>query len=99
MLQEFIKSWTNHKVMVRWLSRFFHYLDRNFIADRSLTNLNEVGLNSFRDFVHRETNVDARVVLIGLINKEREGKKIDRTLLKSVINLFVEIGMGQMDAY
>ncbi|KAM1800616.1 hypothetical protein ACFX11_032316 [Malus domestica] len=79
MLQEFVKSWTNHKVMVRWLSRFFHYLDRYFIADRSLANLDEVGLNSFRDFVYRETKVDARVAVIGLINKEREGRKLTET--------------------
>ncbi|XP_068317039.1 cullin-1-like [Pyrus communis] len=85
--------------MVRRLSRFFHYLDRYFITDRSLANLNEVGLNSFRDLVYRETKVDARVVVIGLINKGCEGEKIDRNLLKSVINIFVEIGMGQMDAY
>lgn len=85
--------------MVRWLWLFFHYLDHYFIADRLLTNLNEVRLNSFCDLVYREAKVNARVVVIGLINKELEGEKINRTLLKSVINIFVEIGMGQMDAY
>jgi len=30
------------------------------------------------------------------INKEREGEQIDRALLKNVIDIFVEIGMGQM---
>lgn len=33
------------------------------------------------------------------IDKEREGEQIDRALLKNVIDIFVEIGMGQMDAY
>ena len=28
LLQELLKRWSNHKVMVRWLSRFFNYLDR-----------------------------------------------------------------------
>ncbi|GKV52777.1 hypothetical protein SLEP1_g59341, partial [Rubroshorea leprosula] len=49
MLRELIKRWANHKVMVRWLSRFFFYLDRYFIARRSLPGLNEVGLTCFRD--------------------------------------------------
>jgi hypothetical protein len=31
-LREFQKRWANHKVMVRWLSHFFHYLDRFFIT-------------------------------------------------------------------
>lgn len=51
MLKELVRRWSNHKVMVRWLSRFFHYLDRYFIARRSLPPLNEVGLACFRDLV------------------------------------------------
>jgi len=51
MLRELVKRWANHKIMVRWLSRFFHYLDRYFIARRSLPPLNEVGLTCFRDLV------------------------------------------------
>jgi cullin 1 len=45
MLRELVQRWSNHKVMVRWLSRFFYYLDRYFIT-RSLTPLKEVGLAS-----------------------------------------------------
>ena len=33
------------------------------------------------------------------IDKEREGEQIDRALLKNVIDIFVEIGMGQMELY
>jgi len=51
MLRELVKRWANHKIMVRWLSRFFHYLDRYFIARRSLPPLHEVGLTCFRDLV------------------------------------------------
>ncbi|XP_050363708.1 cullin-1 [Argentina anserina] len=99
MLRELVQRWANHKIMVRWLSRFFHYLDRYFIARRSLPALNEVGLSCFRDLVYREVNANARVAVIGLIDKEREGEQIDRALLKNVIDIFVEIGMGQMDSY
>ncbi|RRT72454.1 hypothetical protein B296_00029050 [Ensete ventricosum] len=70
--------------MVRWLSRFFHYLDRYFIARRSLPPLNEVGLTCFRDLQ---------------IDQEREGEQIDRALLKNVLDIFVEIGLGNMDCY
>lgn len=33
------------------------------------------------------------------IDKEREGEQIDRALLKNVIDIFVAIGMGQMELY
>ena len=29
LLKELYKRWCNHKLMVRWLSRFFNYLDRS----------------------------------------------------------------------
>ncbi|GFZ21822.1 cullin 1 [Actinidia rufa] len=99
MLRELVKRWLNHKVMVRWLSRFFHYLDRYFIARRSLPALNEVGLTCFRDQVYQELNGKVRDAVISLIDQEREGEQIDRALLKNVLDIFVEIGMGLMDYY
>ncbi|CAN6676928.1 unnamed protein product [Malus baccata var. baccata] len=99
MLRELVKRWTNHKIMVRWLSRFFHYLDRYFIARRSLPPLNEVGLTCFRDLVYQDLKAKVRDAVISLIDQEREGEQIDRALLKNVLDIFVEIGMGQMDHY
>ncbi|KAJ1412646.1 Winged helix-like DNA-binding domain superfamily [Sesbania bispinosa] len=99
MLRELVQRWLNHKVMVRWLSRFFHYLDRYFIARRSLPGLNAVGLTSFRDLVYMEVRANTRKAVITLIDKEREGEQIDRSLLKNVLDIFVEIGMGEMDQY
>jgi len=37
--------------------------------------------------------------LVTQIDQEREGEQIDRALLKNVLDIFVEIGMGQMDYY
>lgn len=33
------------------------------------------------------------------IDKEREGEQIDRSLLKNVLDIFVEIGLGEMEHY
>ncbi|KAG5567694.1 hypothetical protein RHGRI_003033 [Rhododendron griersonianum] len=38
-------------------------------------------------------------MLLDQIDQEREGEQIDRALLKNVLDLFVEIGMGQMVDY
>ncbi|GAB2265217.1 hypothetical protein Dimus_000285 [Dionaea muscipula] len=99
MLRELVKRWQNHKVMVRWLSRFFHYLNRYFIARRSLPALNEVGLTCFHNLVYTELNVKVRDAVISLIDQEREGEQIDGALLKNVLDIFVEIGMGRMKYY
>uniref|UniRef100_A0A6N2K421 Cullin family profile domain-containing protein n=1 Tax=Salix viminalis TaxID=40686 RepID=A0A6N2K421_SALVM len=99
MLRELVKRWVNHKIMVRWLSRFFNYLDRYFIARRSLPPLNEVGLSCFRDLVYQEVHSQAKDAVLDVIGKERDGEQIDRALLKNVLDIYVEIGMSQMDHY
>ncbi|KAI5059113.1 hypothetical protein GOP47_0025432 [Adiantum capillus-veneris] len=99
MLRELVGRWDNHKVMVRWLSRFFNYLDRYFIARRSLPGLCDVGLICFRDLVYSDVKHNAKEAVIVLIDKEREGEQIDRALLKNVLGIFVEIGMGGMESY
>ncbi|KAH0640165.1 hypothetical protein KY285_036751 [Solanum tuberosum] len=99
MLREFVKRWENHKLMVRWLSRFFYYLDRYFIARRSLPGLHEVGLMCFRDLIYQGLNGKARDAVNVLIEQEREGEQIDRGLLKNVLDIFVGIGMGEMEYY
>ncbi|VAH02238.1 unnamed protein product [Triticum turgidum subsp. durum] len=70
MLRELVKRWSNHKVMVRWLSRFFHYLDRYFISRRSLLALREVGLSCFRDLVYQEIKGKVKSAVISLIDQE-----------------------------
>lgn len=39
------------------------------------------------------------MIVLTQIDQEREGEQIDRALLKNVLDIFVEIGMGQMDFY
>ncbi|KAK7850633.1 cullin-1 [Quercus suber] len=97
--RETFEEWAIHKVMVRWLSHFFNYLDRYFSARRKCLPLNEVGLTCFRDLVYQEFNGKVRDIVISLINKEREGEQIDRALERNVLDIFFTIGMGQMDWY
>ncbi|CAN1326249.1 CUL1 [Linum perenne] len=99
LLRELVQRWANHKLMGRWLSLFFQYLDRFFIARRSLPTLKEVGVACFRELVYKEVCEKARYAVITQINREREGLKIDRALLKNVVDIFVDIGMSQMDCY
>ncbi|KAI3864099.1 hypothetical protein MKW98_031691, partial [Papaver atlanticum] len=82
LLRELEKRWINHKIMVRWLSRFFFYLDRYFIARRSLPPLNDVGLLCFRKLVYEEINVRAREAVISLQVQEQLLSKVSQQLLE-----------------
>ncbi|KAI9127075.1 hypothetical protein K1719_001634 [Acacia pycnantha] len=113
MLSELVERWDHHKRMIRWFSGYFDYLWKevckytygawSFVfcssAWSSLPPLNEVGLSCFRDLVYKEVNVKVRDAVISLIDQEREGKQIAQALLKNVLDIFVKIGMEQMDCY
>ncbi|KAK7850673.1 cullin-1 [Quercus suber] len=40
-----------------------------------------------------------KTILFNQIDKEREGEQVDQPLLRNVLDIFVAIGMGQMDQY
>lgn len=51
------------------------------------------------DDVYREVKTQARAAILQLIEKEREGEQVDRALLKNVLGIFIEVGMGGMESY
>ena len=51
LLRGLVESWSNHKIMIKWMSRLFRYIDPYYIIRKSLPSLSEVGLICFRDLV------------------------------------------------
>ena len=99
MLKSLVMRWENHKIMVRWLSKFFNYLDRYYVQRHHFPPLKDVGVNCFRRLVYDEIKLSVKTAVLELIDKEREGEKTDRTLIKNITSIFVEMGLGTMDAY
>ncbi|KAG2422447.1 hypothetical protein HXX76_016017 [Chlamydomonas incerta] len=99
LLKELYQRWGNHKLMVRWLSRFFNYLDRYYVLRHSLHPLKDVGLLCFKDLVYVEIKKRTKDGVLLLVEKEREGELVDRALVKNILGIFIELGMGNMDCY
>ena len=101
LLKELLKSWANHKFLVKWLSLIFLPLqvEGAYITRKKLPKLNAFGLSCFRDLVFEAIKDKVKDAVIALIDREREGEEIDRTLVKNVLNLFVEIDEGKMHCY
>lgn len=51
------------------------------------------------DEVYKEVKGKAREAILQLVEKEREGEQVDRALLKNVLGIFIEVGMGGMECY
>ena len=51
LLQQLVHRWKNHKVMNKWMQKFFMYLDRYYVRHHSLATLNDAGLDLFKRIV------------------------------------------------
>ena len=99
LLAELRVRWSNHQIMNKWLKKFFVYLDRYYVKHHTLPTLSQAGLRSFRTHIYEETKADATESILHLINSEREGEIIDKSLVKSIVELFESMGMGSLDSY
>ncbi|EOA34616.1 hypothetical protein CARUB_v10022176mg [Capsella rubella] len=85
MLRELVMRWKNHKTLVKKLRMFFCYMESRFIP-----SLSEVGLTRFRDLVYGEMQSTATEVVLALI---------DREVVETVLEVYVENGMGTKERY
>jgi len=100
MLAEIGKRWTNHRdVMVKWNKKFFLYLDNFYTKREKLPNIYDTGMIAFKDTMFPLVKDDVTTAILEYVAEERAGKSIDRSLLAQVVDLFVQMGLGQMDVY
>jgi len=99
LLTELKLRWGNHQIMNKWLKKFFTYLDRYYVKHHSLPTLTQAGLRCFRTRIYDEMKSETTAAILGLINDEREGQLIDKSLIKSVVELYEEMGMDTLDCY
>eukprot|EP00615_Pteridomonas_danica_P010351 CAMPEP_0114360526 /NCGR_PEP_ID=MMETSP0101-20121206/23934_1 /TAXON_ID=38822 ORGANISM="Pteridomonas danica, Strain PT" /NCGR_SAMPLE_ID=MMETSP0101 /ASSEMBLY_ACC=CAM_ASM_000211 /LENGTH=638 /DNA_ID=CAMNT_0001504815 /DNA_START=386 /DNA_END=2302 /DNA_ORIENTATION=- len=85
--------------MNKWMQRFFMYLDRYYVKHHSLPPLSKAGLKHFKALIFDEVKVDVTNAMLDLINQERDGAQVDRSLLKNCVLLYEAMGMGCLDAY
>lgn len=99
LLTELHHRWVNHQIMNKWLKKFFTYLDRYYVKHHSLPTLEQAGLRCFRYQIYDEIKKDTTAAILSLINEEREGNIIDKSLVKSIVELYESMGMGTLESY
>jgi len=99
LLVELQFRWNNHTIMNKWYAKFFTYLDRFYVKHHSLPSLIQAGLTSFKDNIYQQIKVGAKDAILKLIDQERDGEIIDKTLIKNTVELYEQMGMGGLDTY
>ncbi|KAI4311164.1 hypothetical protein MLD38_036081 [Melastoma candidum] len=77
VLRQLIERRAIHKIMLQKLFMYFQYLDRYYVSRASIPPLRVVGITCFHDLVARQ----------------QEGKPFDRSIIKSVLDIVVQLGI------
>ena len=74
----------------------FLYLDRTYVLQNaSVMSLWDMGLDTFKTHIVDNKDVNKKIGegLLQLIEKERQGDTVDRSLLKSLLRMLSDLGM------
>ncbi|TVU10729.1 hypothetical protein EJB05_44275, partial [Eragrostis curvula] len=99
LLRGLLDRWRKHSRILDSEIKLFRYLHRYYISKTSLPPLKQLGSTSFRDLVFNEFKSTVTRTVISMIDDEREGQPTDRDLLMNVLDIYVQICSGKLDAY
>ncbi|XP_012281134.1 cullin-4A [Orussus abietinus] len=93
-LKKMNECWQSHCRQMIMIRSIFLYLDRTYVLQNpSIPSIWDLGLNLFRCHIALNNLVQTRTVegLLMLIEKERQGDTVDRTLLKSLLRMLSDL--------
>ncbi|CRK95544.1 CLUMA_CG009009, isoform A [Clunio marinus] len=93
-LKKVNECWQSHCQQMIMIRSIFLYLDRTYVLQNpTVHSIWDLGLELFRDHIAVNNTVQSRTVegILLLIEKERNGETVDRTLLKSLLRMFSDL--------
>ncbi|RZF38435.1 hypothetical protein LSTR_LSTR011925 [Laodelphax striatellus] len=100
-LKQMNDYWQSHCRQMIMIRSIFLYLDRTYVLQKpTLHSIWDMGLDMFRSHIVMNNLVQTRTVdgLLILIENERMGETVDRTLLKSLLRMLSDLQIYQ-DAF
>lgn len=96
-----VHAWSFHVIAFNMIKDILMYMDRSYCIPRKKACVYTLALQQFRDVIIYEPNIRERLrsTILQEILHERQGRVIDRPLLKSVLSMFVDLGMDGVNVY
>eukprot|EP00301_Raphidiophrys_heterophryoidea_P004822 c1206_g1_i1.p1 GENE.c1206_g1_i1~~c1206_g1_i1.p1 ORF type:complete len:780 (-),score=172.94 c1206_g1_i1:157-2244(-) len=95
LLQTLVKEYKNFKIFIRMMKNAFEYLNRFHVPRNSLQNLTQIGTVKFDDVVFSQVvGDDIQRAALQIIQRDRDGEKVDRQLIRDITNIYVELDIG-----
>ncbi|KAJ0405628.1 hypothetical protein P43SY_007729 [Pythium insidiosum] len=95
------QAWADFQVILTMVRDILMYMDRTYVQQKRKHRVYDSGLYLFRDVVVRHAQIRDRLrrLLLRSIDLERRGEWIDRSLIKNVLRMLVELGVCSTSVY
>jgi len=93
LLAEVAKRWKHQEIMIKWMKKFFLYLDRFYVEHHNLPTLEEAGMKCFKECIYDQIKNEYTRAIFDQLNASRDGLPVDASLLKSCVEVYVKMGL------
>lgn len=97
-LKKIDKCWQDHCRQMIMIRSIFLFLDRTYVLQNSmLPSIWDMGLELFRFYIISDVKVQSKTIdgILLLIERERSGEAIDRSLLRSLLSMLSDLQIYQ----
>ncbi|XP_047209617.1 cullin-4B isoform X1 [Girardinichthys multiradiatus] len=97
-LKKIDKCWQDHCRQMIMIRSIFLFLDRTYVLQNSmLPSIWDMGLELFRFYIISDLKVQCKTIdgILLLIERERNGEAIDRSLLRSLLSMLSDLQIYQ----
>ncbi|KAK9814178.1 hypothetical protein WJX72_001668 [[Myrmecia] bisecta] len=93
-LRELKLRWDLHNKSMQMIRDILMYMDRIYVKHNNKVPVRQLGLDLWRDVVVRNKRIMDRLltILLDHIHRERTGEIIDRSLLRSITQMLMDLG-------
>ncbi|KAL4473571.1 hypothetical protein ABPG74_022435 [Tetrahymena malaccensis] len=91
LLNKIIQKWDIYQIFLRFMTRFFSYLDKSYIEHNNLQKLKQIGYYLYLKQVHDHLKDNIILAFQQEIEKDRNNYKSDLDMLRKISEIFVEI--------
>ncbi|KAJ3207046.1 hypothetical protein HDU82_004104 [Entophlyctis luteolus] len=104
LLEFYRREWTKYTRASKYIDHIFRYLNRHWVkreideGHKNIYDVNTVPLVSWRDHLFMTVHHDVMSSVLSLIERQRNGETIEQSLIKSVVDSFVSLGLDENDS-
>ncbi|CDI83246.1 cullin family protein, putative [Eimeria acervulina] len=89
LLEELLCRWENHRTLVKWLQKFFAYLDRYYVKMYMEAPLVKRGIAIFKDHVFERVKQPVSAAIEEAIRRQREGESLDEESVAQLVCMYI----------